>query len=118
MGDRGEQNESSLPRWRTNVRCHEIADHAVGVFAYPAAVIRRRPVAGGLTLFRTHARFPALRFCGVVVQSVSTLACQARGRGFEPRRPRHFVPLERHCSGGLCVAFPTPHATDLQLPSA
>ncbi len=25
---------------------------------------------------------------GVVVQLVSTLACQARGRGFEPRRPR------------------------------
>ena len=26
---------------------------------------------------------------GVVVQLVRTLACHARGRGFEPRRPRH-----------------------------
>lgn len=27
--------------------------------------------------------------CGVVVQLVRTLACHARGREFEPRRPRH-----------------------------
>ncbi len=32
----------------------------------------------------------AIQHCGVVVQLVRTLACHARGREFESRRPRHF----------------------------
>ena len=32
----------------------------------------------------------AFRFCGPVVQMVRTLACHARGQGFEPPSGRHF----------------------------
>ena len=40
--------------------------------------------------------------CGVVVQLVRTLACHARGRGFESRRLRHFAP------SGQMRLIPTP----------
>ena len=33
--------------------------------------------------------FDTLKSLGVVAQSVRVLACHARGRGFEPRLPRH-----------------------------
>ena len=35
--------------------------------------------------------------CGVVVQLVRTLACHARGREFESRRPRHFLRFRPFC---------------------
>src|SRR5689334_16751705 len=40
---------------------------------------------------RATAMHVAIRASGVVVQLVRTLPCHGRGRGFESRRPRHFL---------------------------
>ena len=54
---------------------------------------------------------------GVVVQLVRTLACHARGRGFEPRRPRHEKNHSiqsfpsRYCLALILLPHRMPHQT-------
>ena len=40
-------------------------------------------------------KFEVIFFNGRVVQLVRTLACHARGRGFEPHPGRHILPLKK-----------------------
>ena len=50
-----------------------------------ASVVRRETTASAVRQIRANNT----GFYGSVVQSARTLACHARGHGFEPRRSRH-----------------------------
>ena len=62
-------------------------------------------VFGGRTGAVLRSRYPA-NLSGDVVQLVRTPACHVGGRGFEPRRPRHFFQLlQRSTSAELSTSI-------------
>ena len=86
---RAKRNNSRMPVRRVGQKpptsiARAVSSAGLERLPYKQEVTGSNPV---LPTFVSSNVFKRNKF-GVVVQLVSTLACQARGRGFEPRRPR------------------------------